>query len=237
MTTRRTFLTLAGGVAVLAGCARRVPAGPAVPDAVLVDTNAGLALLRGSATRVLGAGLPTPSGTAVWTTGDGTILRRVETRTGEVGTEIPLPGRWVPRVVAPDDTQVALTAPGGDRYRPVGRDRTTILVAADGGIRHRLELARNYEPDAFARAGTALFVLEWLGPTGPAVGWPSPTRTSSGSSTSCRYRPAPASPTRRFRRTASACTSASAPTCTWWTSRRARPWRAGMPGETCAGWP
>jgi hypothetical protein len=91
----------------------------------------------------------------------------VETRTGEVGTEIPLPGRWVPRVVAPDDTQVALTAPGGDRYRPVGRDRTTILVAANGGIRHRLELAGNYEPDAFAREGTALFVLEWLPPAAP----------------------------------------------------------------------
>src|SRR2546430_1587730 len=167
MTTRRTFLTLAGGVAVLAGCARRVPAGPAVPDAVLVDTNAGLALLRGSATRVLGAGLPTPSGTAVWTTGDGTILRRVETRTGEVGTEIPLPGRWVPRVVAPDDTQVALTAPGGDRYRPVGRDRTTILVAANGGLPHPPGLARHYQPGAVRPARTAPVVLEGVAAAGP----------------------------------------------------------------------
>src|SRR2546421_12800789 len=93
MTTRRTFLTLAGGVAVLAGCARRVPAGPAVPDAVLVDTNAGLALLRGAATRVLGAGLPTPSGTAVWTTGDGTGLRRGGGRAPAGGGGRPPPRR------------------------------------------------------------------------------------------------------------------------------------------------
>jgi DNA-binding beta-propeller fold protein YncE len=175
MTTRRTFLTLAGGVAaggavLLAGCGRRVHADPAVPDPVLVDTDAGLALLRGSAAQVLGAGVPTLGGTAIYTataTGAGTVLRRVETRTGQASAETPLPGRWVPRVVAPDDAQVALTAPGGDRYRPVGRDRTTILVAAGGGVRHKLELSGNYEPDAFAREGTGLFVLEWLPPTAP----------------------------------------------------------------------
>jgi hypothetical protein len=132
-----------------------------------VDTTAGLALLRGSAAQGLGTGLPTLSGTAVWTVGEDTVLRRVETRTGQVSTQTPLPGRWVPRAVAPDDAQVALAAPGGDRYRPVGRDRTTILIAAGGAVRHRLELAGNYEPDAFARENKELFVLEWLPPTAP----------------------------------------------------------------------
>src|SRR2546421_12764510 len=118
MTTRRTFLTLAGGVAVLAGCARRVPAGPAVPDAVLVDTNAGLALLRGSATRVLGAGLPTPSGTAVWTTGDGTILRRGGGRTGEGGAENPPPRPRGPPGAGPGRAPAGGAPPRGGRGRP-----------------------------------------------------------------------------------------------------------------------
>src|SRR2546430_15306302 len=90
MTTRRTFLTLAGGVAVLAGCARRVPAGPAVPDAVLVDTNAGLALLRGSATPGLGAGVPAPAGTAVLATRGRTAARRGGAPTGAGGPGDPL---------------------------------------------------------------------------------------------------------------------------------------------------
>jgi DNA-binding beta-propeller fold protein YncE len=165
MTTRRGFLALAGGLA-LAGCTRRVHADPVLPDAVLVETDAGLALVRGPAAVVLGTGLPTLGGTAIWTTADG-VLRRVETATGQVSAQAKLPGQWVPRAAAPDDARVALAAPGGDRYRPVGRSATTILIAGADGIEHRLELPGNYEPDAFAREGTGLFVLEWLPPTAP----------------------------------------------------------------------
>jgi hypothetical protein len=165
MTTRRGFLALAGGLA-LAGCTRRVHADPVLPDAVLVDTDAGLALLRGSEAVALGTGLPTLGGTAIWSTADG-VLRRVEAGTGRVSAQAKLPGRWVPRAAAPDDARVALGAPGGDRYRPVGRSATTILIANADGVQHCLELSGNYEPDAFAREGTGLFVLEWLPPTAP----------------------------------------------------------------------
>jgi len=170
MTTRRGFLALAGGLA-LAGCTRRVHADPVLPDArlidtVLVDTDAGLALVRGSGAVVLGTGLPTLGGTAIWTTADG-VLRRVEAASGQVSAQAKLPGQWVPRAAAPDDARVALAAPGGDRYRPLGRATTTILIAAADGVQHRLELPGNYEPDAFAREGTGLFVLEWLPPAAP----------------------------------------------------------------------
>jgi DNA-binding beta-propeller fold protein YncE len=163
------FLTLAGGVA-LAGCTRQVHVQPSVPDLLLVDTNAGLALLRGADTRVLGTALPTLTGTSVYTTtatGNDTVLQSLETRTGQVSARTVLGGHWVPRVVSPDGARVALVAPGGGPYRPAGRDRTTILIVTGAGVQHRLELPGNYEPDAFAREGTALMVLEWLPPAAP----------------------------------------------------------------------
>src|SRR5581483_9080540 len=135
MRTRRQFLALAGGLAggaVLAGCTERAPAG--VPDRLLVDTAAGLALVRGVATKALGPGLPTPAGTTVYVTGaagSDTVLASVAAATGETTGRALLPGRWVPRVVSPDGRFVALSQPreptaGDGPYRPAGQHTSTI---------------------------------------------------------------------------------------------------------------
>ena len=171
MWTRRRFLALAGGLAggaALGGCTERAVVG--VPDRLLVDTAAGPALVRGTAAKPLGTALATPAGTGVWATraaGADTVLESIAPTTGEATGRALLPGRWIPRVASPDGGLVALSQPrdpaGGDGpYRPTGQHVSTILVADATGVRYRLELPGDLEPDAFARAGAALFVLERL---------------------------------------------------------------------------
>src|SRR5437762_2987426 len=155
MATRRQVLALAS-MALLAGCTE--PAA-GVPDLLLVDTTAGLALVRGIASKLLGTALATPTGTRLYTTGpagDDTVLTSVAAATGAPTGRTLLAGRWVPGVVAPDGVRLALSQPGGGR--------TTILVCDDGRVESRLELPGDLQPDAFARDGQALFVLERLRP-------------------------------------------------------------------------
>ncbi|OLB74001.1 MAG: hypothetical protein AUI14_24700 [Actinobacteria bacterium 13_2_20CM_2_71_6] len=161
--------TVGGAVA---GCttSRRPAGGTGVPDLLLADTAAGLARIHGTVPQALGAGVPTPNPTRIYVAkqvGGDTLLQTVDTATGQVSEHCLLAGRWVPRIISPDGHYVALTAPGGNRYRPEGRERSTIVVADSTGERYRLDLAGNYEPDAFARDDTCLFVLEWLPPAQP----------------------------------------------------------------------
>jgi hypothetical protein len=169
MRTRRQFLGLAGGLAggaLLAGCTERATVG--IPDRLLVDTAAGLTLVGGRAAKPLGTGLATPAGNQVWATrpaGNDTVLASIAATTGETIGRTLLAGRWIPRVVSPDGQRVALSQPrdptGDGPYRP-GAHTSTILIADATGELFRLELPGDLEPDAFARAGQALFVLEWL---------------------------------------------------------------------------
>lgn len=143
-----------------------------VPDVVLAETGAGLATLHGTRHTVVPDALGTPDGSTLYaTTAAGpatTALRAVRTATGEFTSGVQLTGRWVPRVVSPDGTLVALTAPAaGDAFRPAPHARTTIVVADRTGERHRVDLAGNYHPDAFTRDGSGLFLLDWLPPTAP----------------------------------------------------------------------
>src|SRR2546423_5745981 len=161
MTTRRQVLALASA-SLLAGCTGRADAA-GVPDLLLVDTAAGLALVRGIATKLLGTALATPAGTRLYTTGaagDDTVLASVAAATGTPFGRTVLAGRWVPGVVTPDGHRLALMQPreAGDS----GARQTTILVADDGREHSRIELPGDLEPDAFARDGHALFMLERL---------------------------------------------------------------------------
>jgi hypothetical protein len=173
MTTRRNFLIAAGGtgaIALLGGCAgRAAPAAPAsaraVPDIVLAETSTGLGIVRGGLSLVSNA-VATPQGSRLYTTeplaGNRTALSTVDGVSGRRTGRVELARAWVPRVASPDGTMVALTADGSR-----GRTHTTIVIADETGERHRLELAGNYEPDAFACDGTGLCVLDWLPPAAP----------------------------------------------------------------------
>ncbi len=191
MTTRRQFLTIAGGVAGLAvaggaaSAALRDDRGghprksdpPEVPDLLLADTDSGLVALRGTGRRLWGrTAVPTVDGKTVYAAGstaDGTTVEVVETTSGRVLSHATLDGRWVPRVTAPDGSLLALSAPdagvavGGSSSAPAGRERTTILVTNRERELYRLELPGNFAPDAFSIDGLRLFVLEYLPATAP----------------------------------------------------------------------
>jgi hypothetical protein len=164
----------AGGVAVLAGCTTgrarpaATPAPAVVPDALLVDTTKGLALVDGTRREVLGSAVATADGRTIYATaplsGGGTRLTTIRTSTGTVTASVALDGTWVPRTASVDGTLVALMPPAAGSP---GRTRTKILVAAGTGVRHRLDLPGNVEPDAFGRMTGTLFVLDWLPPAAP----------------------------------------------------------------------
>src|SRR5262249_48014437 len=148
---------------------------PAVPDVLLAETTAGLTVIRGLA---LGpdqqgsdfpgavsphgrAAVATPLGDRLYTAqplaGNRTRLTTSDAVSGRRTAQVDLAGAGVPRVASPDGTLVALTADGSG-----GRAHTTIVIADRAGERYRLELAGNYEPDAFAREDTGLCVLQFL---------------------------------------------------------------------------
>jgi DNA-binding beta-propeller fold protein YncE len=171
MTTRRSLLVgaaLAGAAGVLAAC-EPGPSGPArrssgVPDLLLADGTAGLIMVRGTASHLVGPGACAPDAATVYVTiADGesdTVLETLDTASGQARGRVGLPGRWTPRITSPDGGLVALTAPGEGRLP--GREQTAIVVADRTGERRRLDLPGNYEPDAFRSDGGGLFVLDWL---------------------------------------------------------------------------
>ncbi|WP_147457038.1 hypothetical protein [Micromonospora pisi] len=192
MTTRRTVLRLAGGIAAGAaggamvatsgGC-RGNPAqqpargGPAPGEALVVEMAAGALAVVDATT---GQTVVNPSAAVL--SGDGTRLVRTE---GEgTGTRVTnhrladgtsvsgglLADRLAARATSPDGSLVALATPGepgANPYRPGGRERTTIVVAGSSGQRNRVELPGNLEPEAFDATGQALFVLDYLPPKAP----------------------------------------------------------------------
>ncbi|MGW4464518.1 YncE family protein [Micromonospora sp. NPDC004704] len=192
MTTRRTVLRLAGGIAAgAAGGAMVVASGGCRDSAEDGPTRGGStpteALVIELATREL-AVLDAATGQTVVNrsegvlSGDGTRLVRTEVA-GE-GTRLTshrlsdgasvsggtLSDRLAARATNPDGSLVALATPGepgGGPYRPGGRERTTIVVAGTAGERSRVELAGNLEPEAFDATGQALFVLDYLPPAAP----------------------------------------------------------------------
>jgi hypothetical protein len=179
MTTRRSLLVGAASLAgaALVGC-EAGPSGPArrssgAPDLLLAGTAAGLIMVRGTASHLVGPAVYAPDAATIYAAvADGTSatgLETLDTASGRTRGRVALPGRWTPRITSPDGGLVALAAPGSapGGVRPTGRERTTIVVADRTGERRRLDLPGNYEPDAFRSDGGGLFVLDWLPATAP----------------------------------------------------------------------
>ncbi|MEH1167725.1 hypothetical protein V6V47_20305 [Micromonospora sp. CPCC 205539] len=176
--SRRTVLSvLAGaGAATLVGCdptptPRGAPATD-LPDALLVEVDDGLGVLRGADRQTVAHSIATADGMAIYATapqGADTAFWRIDTTTGHTSTRVVLPGRWVPQAVSAAGTTVALTPTAANvtTGRPAGRDVTPVLIADLRGVRHRLELRGNFVPETFTDDLAGLFVLEWLPPTAP----------------------------------------------------------------------
>ncbi|WP_231929474.1 YncE family protein [Micromonospora inositola] len=163
---------LAGtGAAALVGCdpARSPNSTTAVtiPDALLVEVDDGLGVLRGADRQTIPHSLATADGLAIYATapeGADTAFWRIDTATGRTSTRLKLPGRWVPQAVSVSGTKVALTSNEVNvtKGRPEGRDVTPVLIADVTGVQHRLELRGNFVPETFTEDLAGLFVLEWL---------------------------------------------------------------------------
>lgn len=163
---------LAGtGAAALVGCdpARTPNSAPAVtiPDALLVEVDDGLGVLRGADRLTIPHSVATADGLAIYATapeGADTAFWRIETATGRTSSRVKLPGRWVPQAVSASGTKVALTSTEVNvtKGRPGGRDVTPVLVADVNGVQQRLELRGNFVPETFTEDLVGLFVLEWL---------------------------------------------------------------------------
>ncbi|HEX5598449.1 MAG TPA: hypothetical protein VFX61_20890 [Micromonosporaceae bacterium] len=196
MTTRRTVLHLAGGVAAglagggafLAGSGcdvRRPAAGTTTQpmpqqensDTLVVETaGGGVALLDAST----GGMLVRPAPALI--SGDGRRLVHIEpegSRTRLTSFRLPDGGKVSQavlveqlggRATSVDGSLVALATPAGagsTPYRPGARRSTTIMIADSSGQRTRLELPGNLEPEAFDDSGQVLFVLDYLPPMAP----------------------------------------------------------------------
>ncbi|MGK5681148.1 YncE family protein [Actinoplanes sp. URMC 104] len=166
MTTRRSFLTLSGGVlaaSALAGCREPKPAaaGPApVPEVLLAGSRNGVVRLSGGETRPIGArSAASRDGRAVYVADDDG-LRRLDAATGASLQEHKFGGGWVPRVVAESgDACVLATTPATEP--PTGRTTSSLLVTT-GSLPQKFHLPGCVEPDAFTSDRTGLFVLDWL---------------------------------------------------------------------------
>lgn len=163
---------LAGtGAAALVGCdPARIPdptSAVPVPDALLVEVDGGLGVVRGADRQLVPHSVATADGLTVYATepeGADTAFWRIDTATGRASARVSLPGRWLPQAVAASGTAVALTSTEVTvtKGRPAGRAVTPVLIADVTGVQHRLELRGNFVPEAFTDDLAGLFVLEWL---------------------------------------------------------------------------
>jgi hypothetical protein len=193
MTTRRTVLGLAGGVAAgiagggmltaSAGCedssgtGARAPKDSRKPELLLVEVaGGGLAAIDANTGKIVLGAAPSVlswDGSRIIRTeqpGSGTMLTSRRLPGGEVVSSGWLTDRLAARTTSADGSLTALAtpaAPGGNAYRPGARRRTTIVVAGSAGQRTRVDLPGNLEPEAFDVSGQFLFVLDYLPPAAP----------------------------------------------------------------------
>jgi len=148
---------------------------------VLVSTPRGLLAVDPSKgmRRVTPAGaIAGPDWTRLYSavvTGDKTRLTTLDAKTGAQLAAVDVDGRLAARIASRDGIWLALTEVEPGRrlaetsWQPVGRERTTMVIADPTGARpaRRLELAGNYEPDAFSTNASQVFVLEYMPPLNP----------------------------------------------------------------------
>ncbi|WP_328477701.1 hypothetical protein OHA21_25175 [Actinoplanes sp. NBC_00393] len=167
MTTRRTFLVLAGsGLALTAaGCREPAAAAAALTDVVLADSTRGLLRLSPTGEQVLGTSAVAGfDGAHLYARQDANLVQ-LDPATGATTRSRPIGDGWLPRAVSLDGRACALgRTPATDR--PAARARTPLLVTGPAGDRE-YDLPGVIEPDAFTSDGQGLFVLDWLPATAP----------------------------------------------------------------------
>lgn len=169
---RRPFAAIALVLAAGCGTASRLP------TALPIDAGAGIAFRAeggltvldpedGEVRRHVDRGIA--SGDGRWVFGStfgahGTTVSATAAD-GSRSWEALVDGWHELRAVSAEGDLVALlpAAYGGDVYAPTGRRTTELVVmSTQGGPVRTIELAGNYEPEAFTADGEAMFVIEYL---------------------------------------------------------------------------
>ncbi len=163
-------LALAAGVAACAPASSEL-ARPRLKEQLLFSRNSGgLAAVSSTSGRILfrvPGGVASPTWThlfATGTTGDATLLQRVDPIRGTVVASTDLSGELEARVTS-DDGLVALTPPGDEGstlWLPAGKSRTTVVIADSRQERDRFRLRGNFEPEAFSVDNRELFMIEYI---------------------------------------------------------------------------
>ncbi|MFC7528348.1 YncE family protein [Actinoplanes sp. GCM10030250] len=183
MTTRRTFLLLAGSglAATASGC--REPADPTAaappsaappsaatspsadpPDVLIAETERGLVRLAPTGEQALGPAAAAFDGAHLYTAGAGDLVQ-IDPATGAAVRKTTVGGGWLPRAISTDGRACALGRTPAT-VQPAARARSTLLIAGPAGNRE-YDLPGVVEPDAFTSDGQGLFVLEWFPAAAP----------------------------------------------------------------------
>jgi outer membrane protein assembly factor BamB len=165
------MMTLLGRAALLltltalAACGKANSAPPEV-EALFLRHEGGVAVLEpGSSSPTLNAVGATPSLNwssviKAWSGAGETTFKAFDADTEDELWTRSVEGRFRVKTVSSDGT-VAAASPRKEAYFDYGRTRTQLLVVSETSSR-LIELAGNYEPEAFSTDGESLFVIKYM---------------------------------------------------------------------------
>lgn len=171
---RTPVIVAAAAAVLLTGCGTGEPRPEAGPDLLFLRANNGVAVIdAGSADSRFRSRTAVPA--ADWSTAVSakvanrtTSLTTVDTDSGEPVWSAQAPGRLSVKTVSGDGDMVALSPLRQADYS-FGRSTSTFVIVRKGSAQPQtIELAGNYEPEAFSTDGTSLFVLKYMPARAPA---------------------------------------------------------------------
>ena len=171
---RKTLGAVAIFAFVLAGSTQPGAGPEAAPEDVLfLRTSGGITLVRARPKGVavnLSEAVPSTDWSAVVQAvrdEDRTRLLTLDSVSGDHLWSRDVDGKLEVKIASEDGRLVALGPRGATGYAGGRSSTTLVIVGADAPEPKTIELAGNYEPEAFSTDGDSLFVVEYLPPTDP----------------------------------------------------------------------
>jgi YVTN family beta-propeller protein len=162
-------------IAIVTGVVAAAEPGEVPRNEVLfLRTNEGITLLQTSPTRNV-VRFPDAISSTDWSAvvqtapaGADTRVMAFDSSSGRQLWSREVDGRHEAKVASPGAEMVALGNPRGQDGYLTGRSHTTLMILEQGvGEARAIQLAGNYEPEAFSTDGQSLFVVEYLPPMQP----------------------------------------------------------------------
>jgi YVTN family beta-propeller protein len=171
---RKTLGAVAIFAFVLAGSTQPGAGPEAAPEDVLfLRTSGGITLVR-ALPKGVAVNLPEAVPSTDWSAvvqavrdEDQTRLLTLDSVSGDHLWSRDVDGKLEVKIASEDGRLVALGPRGATGYAGGRSSTTLVIVGADAPEPKTIELAGNYEPEAFSTDGDSLFVVEYLPPTDP----------------------------------------------------------------------